>query len=146
MRAVIQRVKQASVSVDETIIGEIGYGLLVLLAIGSDDTEATADQMLYKLLNLRIFNDDQGKMNLGLKTAGFELLLVSQFTLLADTSKGLRPSFNGGAEPLLAKQLYDYFAQSASMAGLAKLATGEFGADMDVSLINDGPVTLVIDV
>lgn len=146
MRAVIQRVQQASVTVDDRVIGEIGYGLMVLLAIAKDDDEAIADKLLHKLLNLRIFNDEQGKMNLGLKTAGFELLVVSQFTLLADTSKGLRPSFNASAEPVLAKQLYEYFLCSASRCELAKVASGEFGADMAVSLINDGPVTLVIDV
>ena len=145
MIALIQRVKQAKVEVDNQSIGEIQQGLLVLLGVERDDTPALADKLLKKVVSYRVFSDVEDKMNLSLKDIGGELLVVSQFTLAADTSKGLRPGFSAAATPSDPKSLYEYFvAQSKAMN--IDTQTGEFGADMQVSLVNDGPVTFSLKV
>lgn len=139
MIALIQRVKWAKVEVENQIVGEITHGLLVLLGVEKEDTQTTADKLLDKVLHYRIFTDENGKMNLNVQQAGGSLLVVSQFTLAADTEKGLRPSFSRGAAPTEAKALYDYFHQQAAQR--IRTQTGQFAADMQVSLQNDGPVT-----
>ncbi|MCK3655326.1 D-tyrosyl-tRNA(Tyr) deacylase [Pasteurellaceae bacterium Macca] len=144
MIALIQRVKWAKVEVEGNTVGEIAHGLLVLLGVEQGDDHAKADQLLKKVLNYRIFADEQGKMNLNVQQAEGSLLVVSQFTLAADTQKGLRPSFSKGATPDVAKALYDYFHQQSALS--LPTATGEFGADMQVSLQNDGPVTFWLQV
>lgn len=144
MIAFIQRVKQASVSVAGEQISQINAGLLVLLGVEKDDDETKARKLLDKVLNYRIFADDAGKMNLGLLAVQGELLVVSQFTLAADTQKGLRPSFSKGAEPAKAEQLYQYFLQEAQKQ--LPTQAGQFAADMQVSLINDGPVSFWLQV
>jgi D-tyrosyl-tRNA(Tyr) deacylase len=144
MRAVIQRVKKASVTIDERVAGEIEQGLLVFLGVGHEDTEEDMDWLVNKLVNLRIFSDDAGKMNLSLLDIKGEILLVSQFTLFAKTKKGNRPSFVGSASPDLAIPLYEKTILKFK-EHVPHVATGEFGADMQVSLINDGPVTIAID-
>lgn len=145
MIALIQRVKNAKVDVDNQTIGEINQGLLVLLGVEKDDTPALADKLLKKVVSYRMFNDENDKMNLSLKDINGELLVVSQFTLAADTSKGLRPGFSVAATPSDAQKLYEYFvAQSKTMD--FDTQTGEFGADMQVSLVNDGPVTFSLRV
>lgn len=146
MLGLIQRVSQASVVVDGEIIGEIRQGLLLLLGVQKSDTQATADKLLKKVLDYRVFSDAEGKMNLSLKDIRGELLIVSQFTLAADTQKGLRPSFSTAAPPAIANQLYDYFVKRAQHFHPNKIATGQFGADMKVSLINDGPVTFLLEI
>ncbi|HBO23495.1 MULTISPECIES: D-aminoacyl-tRNA deacylase [unclassified Providencia] len=145
MIALIQRVTHASVIVDEKIIGQIGSGLLVLLGVEKDDDEQKAKRLCEKVLGYRIFSDDQGKMNLNVQQAGGSLLVVSQFTLAADTNKGMRPSFSGGAEPERAEELYTYFVQQSRQLGIVT-ETGQFAADMQVSLTNDGPVTFWLQV
>jgi len=145
MIALIQRVKKASVDVENETIGQIGQGLLVLLGVEKNDTPVLADKLLKKVMNYRVFSDDEGKMNLSVQDIGGELLIVSQFTLAADTSKGLRPGFSVAATPTDAKSLYEYFV-SASRTLKMPTQTGEFGADMQVSLINDGPVTFSLKV
>ena len=144
MRAVIQRVKNAEVKIDGKIVGKIGKGLLVLLAVHQDDTEDKIEKMATKIINLRIFADKDDKMNLSIKDVGGEILVVSQFTLYGDTSKGNRPSFIESAKPDKAVPYYEKFVEKIKVSGL-KTATGEFGAMMEVSLINDGPVTIIID-
>ena len=144
MRAVLQRVSRAKVTVDGEITGEIGKGILVLLGVGSGDTEAEARQLVDKILNLRIFDDEDGKMNLSLADIEGELLVVSQFTLYADTRKGRRPSYIGAAAPDEANRLYEYFVAEASKV-VPRVATGRFQAMMDVELVNDGPVTIILD-
>lgn len=144
MKALMQRVTQASVTVDSDVVGEIGPGLLLLLGVEKDDNEARADKLLQKVLSYRVFNDDAGKMNLSLRDVQGGLLVVSQFTLVADTRKGLRPSFSSGASPAEGERLYDYFVQQAR-SQWNKVATGRFGADMKVSLLNDGPVTFLLE-
>lgn len=144
MIALIQRVKQAKVEVENQIIGEIGTGLLVLLGVEKEDDEGKADKLLEKVLNYRVFSDENGKMNLNVQQAGGSLLIVSQFTLAADTQKGLRPSFSRGAPPADAERLYRYFYQQAEQH--IPTQTGQFGADMQVSLQNDGPVTFWLHV
>jgi D-aminoacyl-tRNA deacylase len=141
MIAVLQRVSEASVRVDGEVIGQIGAGLLVLLCAEKGDTEAVADKMLAKMLKLRIFNDDAGKMNLSVQDLGGGLLLVSQFTLAADVSSGTRPGFSAAAAPDDARRLYDYFVVEAQKAHPV-VQTGRFAADMKVALINDGPITI----
>ena len=142
MKAVLQRVSEASVAVDGLVIGRIGAGLLVLLCAERGDTEAQADRMLAKILKLRIFGDVARKMNLSLQDlAGGGLLVVSQFTLAADTSSGNRPGFSAAAAPADGQRLYDYFVQRARFAH-PLVQTGKFGADMLVALVNDGPVTI----
>jgi len=144
MRAVIQRVKKSSVKAGNEIVGQIGKGLLVLLGVARDDTAKDADYLANKIINLRIFEDPDGKMNRSLLETGGELLVVSQFTLLADCRKGRRPSFIEAAEPQKAADLYETFVDRVREKG-AKVQTGRFRAMMQVALINDGPVTLIIE-
>lgn len=144
MIALIQRVKQAKVEVENQIVGEIGTGLLVLLGVEKEDDQAKADKLLEKVLHYRIFSDENGKMNLNVQQAGGSLLVVSQFTLAADTQKGLRPSFSRGATPADAERLYNYFHQQAAQS--IPTQTGRFAADMQVSLQNDGPVTFWLQI
>lgn len=147
MRALIQRVKHASVVVDGETIGDIQHGLLVLLGVGHEDDEAKADKLLHKVLNYRIFADENDKMNNNLMQAQGGLLIVSQFTLMAETHKGLRPGFSTAAKPDQANALYEYFvAQARQQYADGLIQTGSFGADMQVSLQNDGPVTFMLDV
>jgi len=140
----IQRVNTASVTVDEHKISEIGKGLLVLVGIESEDNEATVDRLARKLIGLRIFADDEGKTNLSLSDVGGELLMVSQFTLCADCKKGFRPSFTGAAAPDKALQLFNRVVDFCR-SGNVRVFTGEFGADMKVSILNDGPFTVILD-
>ena len=144
MLGLIQRVKRASVEVDGELIGAIDQGILLLLGIQKNDSRETADKLLDKLLAYRIFSDEQGKMNCSLQQINGGLLVVSQFTLAADTKKGLRPSFSSAASPDQAEALYDYFVTQAR-ARQDKVATGKFAANMQVSLINDGPVTFMLE-
>lgn len=144
MKALIQRVKGASVEVEGRRAGAIGHGMLALIGVEKHDDEARADKLLHKLLHYRIFGDDTGKMNLDLQQADGGLLLVSQFTLAADTHKGLRPSFSSAAPPDEGKRLYHYLLAQAERRW-QKVASGEFGANMQVSLINDGPVTFLLE-
>ncbi|MGY0217956.1 D-aminoacyl-tRNA deacylase [Endozoicomonadaceae bacterium StTr2] len=145
MKGLIQRVKHASVTVDGEVIGEINAGILLLLGVEKDDDEQKAQKLLDKVLKYRIFPDEAGKMNLGLADIEGELLIVSQFTLVADTRKGLRPSFSRGASPEHGENIYNYFVSEAR-GRYGKIATGQFGADMKVDLMNDGPVTFMLDV
>lgn len=145
MIAAIQRVSQASVSVEGHIVGRIGSGLLVLLGIGQEDGPQDTTYLAQKITNMRIFVDDQGKMNNSVKDDQGEILLVSQFTLLADTKKGNRPSFVAAAPPEQAVPLYEAIQSELGAALGQPVATGEFGADMQVSLVNDGPVTIVLN-
>lgn len=145
MRATIQRVKKASVEVENKTVGSINQGLLVLAAWEDDDTPADLDWMANKITGLRIFSDENDKMNLSLKDIKGELLLVSQFTLYANTKKGFRPSFIQSAKPDVAIPLYEQFKEKLEVHLEKKVGTGIFGADMQVSLINDGPVTISID-
>lgn len=144
MRALIQRVTEASVQVDGKVIGEIGAGLLILVCAMQGDTTANADTLAAKTSKLRIFTDEAGKMNRSLLDIGGAALVVSQFTLAADTSRGNRPGFSAAAAPDEGRVLYEYFADQMRGLGI-KVATGEFGADMAVHLINDGPVTIWMD-
>lgn len=141
MIALLQRVSQASVRVEEAVIGQIGAGLLVLLCAEKGDTEAVADRMLAKMLKLRIFSDDAGKMNLSVQDVGGGLLVVSQFTLAADVAGGNRPSFTQAAAPEDGRRLYEHFVAQAQQAHPC-VQTGRFAADMKVSLVNDGPITI----
>jgi D-aminoacyl-tRNA deacylase len=144
MRAVVQRVTKASVMVDNATIGSIGMGLLVLLGVSKSDTAASADYTVEKLLGLRIFDDQSGKMNLGLREVGGAMLVVSQFTLYGDVRRGKRPSFDDAARPEQARELYEYVVRNIREQGI-ECPTGEFQAMMQVSLVNDGPVTILID-
>ncbi len=144
MKALIQRVAHASVKVDGRVIGEIGTGLLVFLGVEKGDTQAQADKLIDRLIKYRVFSDEQGKMNLSLRDISGGLLLISQFTLAADTRKGLRPSFSLAAEPEEGKRLYLYALERARKQ-LDKVASGQFGADMKVELLNDGPVTFMLE-
>lgn len=144
MIALIQRVSQAKVDVNGETIGKIGKGLLVLLGVEKEDNREKADKLAEKVLNYRIFSDENDKMNLNVQQAQGELLIVSQFTLAADTQKGLRPSFSKGAPPALANELYEYFIQKC--AEKLPVSTGQFAADMQVCLTNDGPVTFWLNV
>lgn len=144
MRAVIQRVKQSSVTVGDETVGKIGSGLLVLLGVADRDQPADADFMAEKIANLRIFEDKQGKMNRSLIDIGGEMLVISQFTLLGDCRKGRRPSFTEAAGPDKANELYERFVRQVRKTGV-QVATGRFRAMMEVSLINDGPVTLIVE-
>ncbi len=145
MRIVLQRVKSASVTVEGEMVSEIGAGLLLLVGVAQDDGEAGADWLAGKVARLRIFSDEEGKMNLSVKDAGGEVLAVSQFTLLADTRKGNRPSFIRAALPEQAEPLFDYFREKLREEGVASVKTGRFGAMMDVALVNDGPVTILLE-
>jgi D-tyrosyl-tRNA(Tyr) deacylase len=144
MRAVIQRVKQSSVSINNSIVSEIKKGLLIFLGIARDDEISDANYLAEKITHLRIFEDEIGKMNRSLIDTGREMLVVSQFTLLGNCSKGRRPSFIDAADPEKANRLYEIFTNNAKQKGVM-VKTGKFQAMMDVSLINDGPVTLIVD-
>lgn len=143
MKALLQRVTQARVEVAGRVVGAIDQGLLVLVGVEPQDSPANADKLLHKLLNYRVFADAAGKTNLSLRDVSGGLLLVSQFTLVADTSSGLRPSFSSAAPPALAAQLFDYLLRQAQQMH-PKVASGEFAADMQVHLVNDGPVTFLL--
>lgn len=145
MKGLIQRVSHASVRVDNEEVGSINTGILLLLGIERDDDETTLDKLLHKVLNYRIFSDDNGKMNLSVSDINGGILVVSQFTLAADTQKGLRPGFSSAAEPALAKALYETFVEKLKRQH-DKVATGIFAADMKVELLNDGPVTFMLEV
>ncbi|WP_053219066.1 D-aminoacyl-tRNA deacylase [Virgibacillus senegalensis] len=144
MKAVIQRAKQARVVVEDNTEGKIDFGLVVLLGVSHDDTEEDAEYLAKKIVSLRIFEDEQEKMNLSLQDVGGSVLSISQFTLYADTRKGRRPNFLAAAKPDPAKHLYGVFNQLLEEAG-TRVETGVFGADMQVHLTNDGPVTLILD-
>ena len=144
MKAVVTRVSEASVTIDGEIKGQIGKGYLVLLGVGPDDTEAEAVRLANKICNLRVFEDENGKMNLSLEAVGGELLIISQFTLYADTRKGHRPNFLMAKEPGEANRLYEYFCE-VCRRDIPNVQTGEFGADMKVSLVNDGPFTIILE-
>jgi D-tyrosyl-tRNA(Tyr) deacylase len=144
MKAVVQRVSESSVTIDNEVVGKIGAGLMILLGVAVEDTEKEADTLAEKIINLRIFSDENGKMNLSLLDVGGEMLVVSQFTLLGDCRKGRRPSFIAAAGPEKANTLYEYFVDCMRQKGIT-VATGRFGAMMDVSLVNDGPVTLILE-
>ncbi|MDB5981900.1 MAG: D-tyrosyl-tRNA(Tyr) deacylase [Pseudomonas sp.] len=144
MKGLLQRVSGARVEVAGEIVGSIDQGLLVLVGVEPHDTRASADKLLHKLLNYRVFSDSDGKMNLSLTDVGGGLLLVSQFTLAADTKSGLRPSFSKAAPPALGAELFDYLLEQAKIMHLA-VAAGQFGADMQVHLVNDGPVTFLLE-
>lgn len=144
MRAVIQRVKEASVAIDNEIVGAIQRGFMVLLGIHEDDTLEDVAYLTRKIEKLRVFEDTEGKMNLDIAAVNGQILSISQFTLYADTKKGNRPSFVKAARPEVAIPLYEAFNQSLEMQGLG-VATGQFGANMQIALINDGPVTIIID-
>jgi D-tyrosyl-tRNA(Tyr) deacylase len=145
VRAVVQRVHSASVAVDGAVVGAVDRGLMILLGVGPQDTEAEALWLANKLAGLRIFADEDGKMNRSLTDLGLGALVVSQFTLYGDVRKGRRPSFVHAAHPSLAEPLYERFCELLEAAGVAPVGRGVFGADMAVSLVNDGPVTLVVD-
>ncbi len=144
MKAVIQRVSSASVMVADKKISEIGFGLLILLGITQEDEERDIDYLVKKTAELRIFKDDGQKMNLSIQDVGGEILIVSQFTLCADTRRGRRPSFIRAAEPKMAKNMYDQYCQKIQLLNIP-ISKGQFGASMDVGLINDGPLTIILD-
>lgn len=144
MKAVLQRAKHASVTVDNSVVGQIDNGLVILLGVTHDDTIDDINFLVKKIINLRIFEDEEGKMNLSLKDVGGEILSISQFTLYGDTSKGRRPNFLQAAKPDQAKALYEQFNQVLSENGIS-VETGVFGAMMDVQLTNHGPVTFILD-
>lgn len=145
MRVLVQRSGEASVTISGSVSGEIKKGMVVLLGIAKDDTETDADWLIQKITGLRIFNDEDGKMNLAISEIDGEFLVISQFTLHASTKKGNRPSFINAARPEKAIPLYEYFVNQLQEVSKAQVATGEFGADMKVSILNDGPVTIWID-
>jgi len=144
MRAVVQRVSEASVSVDGEVVGSCGRGLAVLLGVAVDDDAAVAERLAGKIARLRVFENEDGRLNLSLLDLGGEALAVSQFTLIAETAKGNRPSFTGAARPEAAEPLYEGFCEALEREGV-RVARGVFGARMEVSLVNDGPVTIVLD-
>lgn len=144
MKLVIQRVKQAKVEVEEKVVGSIEKGFLVLLGVTHEDTKETADYLVKKLCNLRVFEDENEKMNLNIKDVKGDLLIVSQFTLYADCTGGNRPSFTNAAKPTEANQIYEYFCEKCKENGM-KVEKGIFGANMQVSLLNDGPVTIILE-
>lgn len=144
MRAVVQRVEYANLRVDSELVSDISKGLLVLLGVGNDDNSSDVDYLVDKVLGLRIFEDEQGKMNLSVKDIEGEVLVVSQFTLYGDVRKGRRPSFSNSANPDKALKLYEEFVSKAKKSGL-RIEKGVFGADMDVEFLNQGPVTILLD-
>ena len=144
MKAVIQRVKHAQVEVDKKIVGKINEGFLILLGVAPDDTKEKADAMVKKIAKLRIFEDENEKMNLSIRDVKGKLLIVSQFTLYADCTGGNRPSFVNAAKPDMANELYEYFCEKCKENGI-EVQKGIFGADMKVSLLNDGPVTIILE-
>lgn len=145
MKAVIQRVKHASVVVDDDTVGEIKQGFLILLGVGQEDTEKDCDKLADKISKLRIFSDENDKINLSINDVNGDILVVSQFTLYADCRKGNRPSFVNAGTPQRAKELYEYFMESIENKINGHVSHGSFGADMKVSLLNDGPFTVVLD-
>ena len=145
MRIVLQRVKSASVSIEGSVVGEISQGFLLLVGVGPEDTSDDASYLARKIAGMRIFSDENEKMNLSIDQVGGKILSVSQFTLFADTKKGNRPSFTGAASPEAANQLYEEFNEKLRTEYGLTVETGEFGADMQVSLVNDGPVTIILD-
>ena len=145
MRIVLQRVKSASVSIEGTVVGEIEQGFLLLVGVGPDDTRDDASYLARKIAGMRIFSDENGKMNLSIDQIEGKILSVSQFTLFADTKKGNRPSFTGAASPEAANKLYEEFNEILRTEYGLIVETGEFAADMQVSLVNDGPVTILLD-
>ena len=145
MRIVLQRVKSASVSIDEVVVGNINQGFLLLVGVGPEDTSDDASYLARKIAGMRIFSDENGKMNLSIDQVSGKILSVSQFTLFADTKKGNRPSFTGAASPEAANKLYEEFNEILRTEYGLIVETGEFGADMQVSLVNDGPVTILLD-
>ncbi|MEM9251638.1 MAG: D-aminoacyl-tRNA deacylase [Planctomycetota bacterium] len=145
MRALLQRVSHASVSVDGETVGEIGEGLLILLGVGEGDTDAELDTLANKIVHLRLFRDERGRFDRSLLDTGGGALVVSQFTLYADCRKGRRPSFTGAARPEVASPMCDRFAERLRELGVSRVETGVFGASMQVSLLNDGPVTVWLD-
>ena len=145
MKLVIQRVKNANVVIEGKTVGEIEQGFMVLLGDAPTDTKEIADFLVQKLIKLRVFEDENQKMNLSIQDIDGELLIVSQFTLYADCNHGNRPSFIGAAAPDMANELYEYFVEQCKKQNIKKVATGEFGADMQVSLQNDGPVTIILE-
>ena len=144
MRFIIQRVSNSKVTIDNEIRGQIGKGFMVLIGVGESDTKEIADKTIHKMINLRIFEDENGKTNLGLKDVGGSLLLISQFTLYADCKRGNRPSFVKAGAPDMAKELYEYII-SKCKEEIEIVEQGEFGADMKVELLNDGPFTVLLD-
>lgn len=144
MKAIIQRVRHASVTVDNAVVGEIAQGFLILLGVEQEDDDTEARVLADKIAGLRVFTDENDKMNLSLGDIGGEVLVISNFTLCADCSHGRRPSFVKAARPEVAEPLYEYFCQRLRDSGVKKVAQGVFGADMQVSLVNDGPVTMDI--
>lgn len=144
MRAVVQRVKEASCIVDDKIVGKINKGILLFLGVGEGDEEKALHYLVDKVLGLRIFSDQEGKMNLSLEDIEGEILIISQFTLYGDVRKGKRPSFTRSAAPDLGEKFYEQFIEEVNNRGI-RAETGEFGADMDIELINDGPVTILLD-
>ncbi len=144
MKALIQRVKQASVTIENELYSKIGHGLLIFLGVEKSDTQQNAEKLAQKVMTLRIFEDENDKMNLSVKEVNGEILVVSQFTLCGDCRKGTRPSFDNAAPPEEANKLYEYFVQNIKTSG-QKVMTGKFRAMMDVSLINDGPVTFMVE-
>ncbi len=145
MRIVLQRVRQASVTVDGNVVSRIGPGVLLLVGVTHDDTEQVADTLARKVANLRIFEDDAGKMNLSLLDVGGDVIVVSQFTLYASTRRGRRPGFTDAARPEVAAPLVDYFAEALRQAGVTDVQNGVFGAHMLVEIHNDGPVTIILE-
>jgi D-aminoacyl-tRNA deacylase len=145
VRIVLQRVSEASVTVEGEVVSRIGPGLLLLVGVGAGDGEAQADWLAEKVAGLRIMGDGEGKMNLSVRDVGGEVLAVSQFTLLADTRKGKRPSFVRAAPPEEAEPLFEYFCERLRASGVGTVVTGSFGAMMEVALVNDGPVTIVLE-
>ena len=145
MKLVVQRVKNANVVIENKTVGEIKQGFMVLLGVAPTDTKEIADFLVQKLIKLRVFEDENQKMNLSIQDIDGELLIVSQFTLYADCNHGNRPSFIGAAAPDMANELYQYFVEQCKKQNIKKVATGEFGADMQVSLQNDGPVTIILE-
>ena len=144
MKAVVQRVSEASVTIEGQLISDIKQGYMILLGVKQGDTQADADYLIRKIANLRVFEDTEGKMNLGIKDIDGQILSISQFTLLANTKKGNRPSFIEAESPEAANQMYQYFNEGLRKEGLI-VKEGQFGADMKVALINDGPVTIIFD-
>lgn len=144
MRAVVQRVTRASVTIDGAVTGQIGAGYLILLGVGADDTRAQADKLWHKIFGLRIMEDEDGKTNRSIDDVGGEVLVVSQFTLYADCRHGRRPSFTAAGDPRHANELYEYFVELARR-DVPRVATGTFAANMQVELVNDGPFTIVLD-
>ena len=144
MRFIIQRVSNSKVTIDNKIRGQIGKGFMVLIGVGESDTKEIADKMIHKMINLRIFEDENGKTNLGLKDVGGSLLLISQFTLYADCKRGNRPSFIEAGKPDMANEMYEYIIEKCRES-VDEVQTGEFGADMKVQLLNDGPFTILLD-